>query len=66
MCLSESSGSQLNIQQLVEHFDQKGSLLIIGDIDTSQYFRKLFNEFGVSLMDYSSSLIDNIHNYQDD
>jgi hypothetical protein len=51
MCLSESNPSYLNINLLLDYFDQGGNLLIIGDLDTSPYFRTLFNEMGITLME---------------
>lgn len=63
MCLSEPNPNYLNLQLLLEYFDNGGNLLIIGDIDTSQHFRTLFNEMGVNLMEYGSNVIDNINNY---
>ena len=41
--------SKLKVKDIVSYFDQGGNMMIIGDVDTSFSFRKLFYAFGIEL-----------------
>jgi len=39
--------SKIKVREIVNYFDEGGNVIIIGDIDTSISFRKLFYAFGI-------------------
>lgn len=58
MCTSEKCtayvinaemNSKLKVKDIVSYFDEGGNVIILGDIDTSVSFRKLFFSFGINL-----------------
>ncbi len=57
MCTSEKGtilhhlemSSNLKVKDILNYFDEGGNVIIIGDIDTSISFRKLFYSFGINL-----------------
>lgn len=41
--------SKLKVKDIVSYFDEGGNVIVVGDIDTSVSFRKLFFSFGINL-----------------
>ena len=41
--------SQIKVQDIISYFDEGGNIILIGDIDTSRSYRKLFYSLGVDL-----------------
>jgi len=41
--------SKLKIKDIVNYFDEGGNVIVIGDVDTSVSYRKLFFSFGINL-----------------
>ena len=41
--------SKIKIKDIITYFDEGGNVVIVGDVDTSVSFRKLFYSFGVNL-----------------
>lgn len=41
--------SKLKVKDIVNYFDEGGNVIIVGDVDTSVSFRKLFFSFGINL-----------------
>ena len=46
------------MKDIVSYFDLGGNVIVIGDIDTSFSFRKLFYAFGVEMEDSNTRLKD--------
>ena len=40
------------INDILNYFDEGGNLVIVGDVETSKAYRKLFRSFGVELDTY--------------
>jgi len=57
MCTSEKCkylitkeiNSKLKIKDIISYFDEGGNVVLVGDVDSSVSFRKLFHSLGVSL-----------------
>ena len=41
--------SQIKVKDIVSYFDEGGNVILVGDIDTSRSFRKLFYALGADL-----------------
>lgn len=41
--------SKLKVKDIISYFDEGGNVIIVGDVDSSISFRKLFYSFGVNL-----------------
>lgn len=41
--------SRIKVKDIISYFDEGGNVIVIGDVDTSVSFRKLFQSFGISL-----------------
>ena len=41
--------SKLKVKDIISYFDEGGNVIVVGDIDTSVSFRKLFFSFGINL-----------------
>ena len=41
--------SRLKIKDIVNYFDEGGNVIVIGDVDTSVSYRKLFFSLGINL-----------------
>ena len=42
-------GSKLKVKDIVNYFDEGGNVIVVGDIDTSVSYRKIFFSFGINL-----------------
>lgn len=47
--INSELSSKLKIKEIINYFDEGGNVIVIGDIDTSVSFRKLFSSFGINL-----------------
>lgn len=41
--------SKLKVKDIISYFDEGGNVIVVGDIDSSVSFRKLFFSFGINL-----------------
>ena len=41
--------SKIKVKDIINYFDEGGNVVILGDVDTSRSFKKLFYSFGVDL-----------------
>lgn len=49
LLIKQEIDSQIKVKDITNYFDEGGNVIIIGDIDTSRSFRKLFYSLGVDL-----------------
>lgn len=55
--------SKLKVRDIINYFDVGGNVIVIGDIDTSFSYRKLFYGFGVELEESGTRLKDHFSNH---
>jgi hypothetical protein len=54
----------LKVKDVLSYFDEGGNVIVIGDIDTSFSYRKLFHSFGVDLEESGTRLKDHFSNFK--
>ena len=55
--------SKIKTKEIISYFDQGGNVVVIGDVDTSFSFRKLFYAFGIELEESNTRLKDHFNNH---
>lgn len=55
--------SKLKVRDIISYFDEGGNVIVIGDVDTSFSYRKLFYAFGIELEESGTVLKDHFSNH---
>lgn len=61
MATSEIDGKGLTKKMLVDFYDAGHNVFMAGDIDSSKFFRQIYNEFGVEFDDFGSAVYDHFN-----
>jgi len=56
--------SKIKTKEIISYFDEGGNVIVIGDVDTTISYRKLFYAFGVELDEAGTQLKDHFSNHQ--
>jgi hypothetical protein len=60
--MSHSESQNLKVVDIVAFYDSGRSVVVVGDIDTSRTFRKMFYSFGLEMDEFGGQLKDNFNN----
>lgn len=65
LCTSDKEiDSRIKTRDIISYFDEGGNVIIVGDVDTSYSYRKLFYSFGVEIDEPATQLKDHFSNYK--